>query len=159
MGYLTERLSAPPAVGARNIQDQRTHTAGPPEPRVAQIGGQPRATPEQNQIEEAGVTLSQIDHIAIPRDPWARLGTKLLYAMRMPSFAAERARVLTRFAGIHEVLAQSFDVDRQTIRARFQRVEHHQAHLASAFFVSPFEQAAVLSAEFYARFSDDLTLV
>src|SRR5262249_49419553 len=31
--------------------------------------------------------------------------------------------------------------------AAFHRVEHHQAHLASAFLVSPFEQAALLSAD------------
>jgi carbamoyltransferase len=98
-------------------------------------------------LAEGGVTLDQVDHIAIPRDPWARLGTKLLYALRMPSFAFERARVMARFAGIHEELAKAFDVDPQRIRARFHRIEHHQAHLASTFFVSPFERAAVLSAD------------
>jgi carbamoyltransferase len=98
-------------------------------------------------LKEAGVTLDQIDHIAIPRDPWARLGTKLLYAIRMPAFARERAKVLTKFTGIPEALAQAFEMDPQRIRARFHRVEHHQAHLASAFFVSPFDEAAVLSAD------------
>src|SRR5580692_11746523 len=33
------------------------------------------------------------------------------------------------------------------VRAKYHRVEHHQAHLASAFFVSPFERAALLSAD------------
>ena len=45
-------------------------------------------------LETAGLKLSEVDHVAIPRNPWARLGTKLLYAMRMPSFARERAKVL-----------------------------------------------------------------
>jgi carbamoyltransferase len=98
-------------------------------------------------LAEGGVTLDQVNHIAIPRNPWARLGTKLLYALRMPSFALERARVMARFAGIHEELAKAFDADAQRIRAQFHRVEHHQAHLASTFFVSPFERAAVLSAD------------
>jgi len=31
-------------------------------------------------LDVAGVKLSELDHIAIPRDPWARLGTKLRYA-------------------------------------------------------------------------------
>ncbi|HYL10082.1 MAG TPA: carbamoyltransferase C-terminal domain-containing protein, partial [Candidatus Acidoferrales bacterium] len=44
-------------------------------------------------------------------------------------------------------LAQAFDADPKSIRARFHRVEHHRAHLASAFFVSPFDRAAVLSAD------------
>jgi carbamoyltransferase len=98
-------------------------------------------------LDAGGLKLSEVDHIAIPRNPWARLGTKLLYAMKMPSFARERAKVLARFVGIPEALAEAFDVAPDKIRAQFHRVEHHQAHLASTFFVSPFEQAALLSAD------------
>jgi carbamoyltransferase len=98
-------------------------------------------------LETAGIGLKEVDHIAIPRNPWARLGTKLWFALRMPRFARERARVLARFVGIPEALAAAFDCDPAAIRARYHRVEHHQAHLASAFFVSPFDQAALLSAD------------
>jgi len=98
-------------------------------------------------LAEAGITLDDVDHVAIPRDPWARLATKVFYALRMPSFALERARVMARFAGVKEELAQAFDIAPESIRAQFHRIEHHQAHLASTFFVSPFEQAAVLSAD------------
>ena len=98
-------------------------------------------------LKEAGLELKDIDHVAVPRNPYARLGTKLFYAMRMPSFARERIKVLTKFTGIPEALAQAFDMDPAKVTARFHRVEHHQAHLASAFFVSPFERAALLSAD------------
>src|SRR6266852_1923536 len=98
-------------------------------------------------LDAAGVTLSEVDHIAIPRNPWARLGTKLMYALKMPGFARDRAKVLARFVAIPEALAQTFDVSPRKIRAKFHRVEHHHAHLASAFFVSPFEHAALLSAD------------
>jgi carbamoyltransferase len=98
-------------------------------------------------LDAAGITLAEVDHVAIPRDPWARLGTKLLYALKMPSFARERVKVLAKFTGIPEALAQTFDAAPEKIRAQFHRVEHHQAHLASTFFVSPFEQAALLSAD------------
>jgi carbamoyltransferase len=98
-------------------------------------------------LAEAGLRLEEVDHVAIPRNPWARLLTKLFYAARMPRFARERAKVLTRFAGIPEQLSRALDVAPERLRARFHRVEHHQAHLASTFFVSPFEQAAVLSAD------------
>jgi len=98
-------------------------------------------------LAEAGITIEEVDHIAIPRNPWARLGIKLLYALRMPRFARERARVLAGFVGIPAALSAALDVDPQRIPARFHRVEHHQAHLASTFFVSPFERAAVLSAD------------
>jgi carbamoyltransferase len=98
-------------------------------------------------LKEAGLELKDIDHIAVPRNPYARLGTKLFYAMRMPSFARERIKVLAKFTGIPEALAQAFDTDPAKVAAKFHRVEHHQAHLASAFFVSPFERAALLSAD------------
>jgi carbamoyltransferase len=98
-------------------------------------------------LDAAGITLREVDHIAIPRNPRARLGTKLLYAVRMPSFALERLKVMGQFAGIAETLAKEFDVAPETIRATYHRIEHHQAHLASTFFVSPFDQAALLSAD------------
>jgi carbamoyltransferase len=98
-------------------------------------------------LKAAGITLADLDHVAVPRNPWARIATKLLYALRMPRFARERARAWASFAGIPEALAQTFDTDPKRIRAHFHRVEHHRAHLASAFFVSPFERAALLSAD------------
>jgi carbamoyltransferase len=98
-------------------------------------------------LKEAGLTLRDIDHVAVPRNPYARLGTKLFYALRMPSFARERVKVLAKFTGIPEALAAAFDADPKQIGAKFHRIEHHQAHLASAFFVSPFEHACLLSAD------------
>ena len=94
-------------------------------------------------LSEAGLTIQEVDHVAVPRNQWARLGTKLYYAMRMPRFAIERARALKRFSGIHEELARTCGVDPAVIRPQYHRVEHHVAHLASTFF----DQAAVLSAD------------
>lgn len=96
-------------------------------------------------LETAGVTIREVDHIAIPRNPRARLVRKLLYAARLPRFAVDRVRALGRFGRIKDELARTLEVDPAVIRAQFHRVEHHRAHLASAFFVSPFEKAAVLS--------------
>ncbi len=98
-------------------------------------------------FKEAGITLSDIDHVAVPRNPYARLATKLFYAIQMPSFARERARVMIKFTGIPEALAHAFDSDPHQLKAKFHRIEHHQAHLASSYFVSPFEEAALLSAD------------
>jgi carbamoyltransferase len=98
-------------------------------------------------LREAGLTLADIDHVGVPRNQYARLGTKIFYALRMPSFARDRVKVLKKFTGVREALAQTFDADPTKITAQFHRIEHHQAHLASTFFVSPFERAAVLSAD------------
>src|SRR6201993_1890609 len=107
-------------------------------------------------LKEAGITPADIDHVAVPRNPYARLGTKLFYALRMPSFARERAKVLTKFTGIPTALAGAFDSDPAKIKSKFHRVEHHQAHLASTFFVSPFEQAALLSADGLGDFASSM---
>ena len=98
-------------------------------------------------LKEAGLTLADVAHVAVPRNPYARLATKLFYSLRMPSFARERVKVLAKFTGIPEALALAFDADPKRLSAKFHRVEHHQAHLASSFFVSPFERAALLSAD------------
>jgi carbamoyltransferase len=114
--------------------------------RVKYAAGLP-ARAIQYCLDQAGVKLSEVDHIAIPRDPRARWGTKLRYAIRMPRFAFDRARVMARFAGIRDDLASAFEIPAESIRGRFHRIEHHTAHLASSYFVSPFERAAVLSAD------------
>lgn len=108
-------------------------------------------------LAQAGARLSDVDHIAIPRNPWARWGTKIRFALRMPRFAMDRARVMQRFAGIREDLASSFQADPHSFRARFHRIEHHTAHLASAYYVSPFERAAVLSADGLGDFASSMS--
>jgi carbamoyltransferase len=107
-------------------------------------------------LQAAGITLPEVDHVAVPRNPYARLGTKLFYALRMPSFARERAKVLAKFTGIPEALTAAFDVAPEKLKARFHRVEHHVAHLASSFYCSPFEQAALLSADGLGDFASSM---
>src|SRR5437667_11936634 len=114
--------------------------------RVKYAGGFP-ANAVRYCLQEAGVTISEVDHIAVPRNPWARLGTKALYAIRLPRFALGRSRAMARFAWILDELAEACDLDPSRIRVKVRRVEHHRAHLASTCSVSPFEQAAALSAD------------
>ena len=118
-------------------------------------------------VKAAGVKPDEIDHIAIPRQPLARLGKKMLYAFRMPGFALDRVGAVVKFAEIPRELEKALDgSDGQEVRgsslkgkrlqAQVHRVEHHKAHLASSFFVSPFEQAAVLSVDGLGDFASTL---
>src|SRR5215813_7770775 len=107
-------------------------------------------------LETAGIKVSELDHVAVPRNPYARLGTKLFYALQMPSFARERAKVLAKFTGIREALAAAFDVAPEALKAKFHRVEHHVAHLASTFYCSPFAEAALLSADGLGDFASSM---
>ena len=56
-----------------------------------------------------------------------------------------------RIAQVGEVLAEEGIVPREARQVHF--VEHHRAHLASAFFASPFEEAAVVSIDGFGDFS------
>ncbi len=94
-------------------------------------------------LEAAGASPREIDVIAVARDPWARIVRKAMYALRMPARAAGRLGVQGRFAAIGAEVARALG----TADAKFEvrRVEHHLAHLASSFLVSPFDEAALFS--------------
>ena len=123
--------------------------------RVKYAAGFPAAAIAYS-LKKAGITLAEVDHVAVPRNPYARLGTKLFYALRMPAFARERLKVAVKFTGIREALAAAFAADPQRVSAKFHRVEHHIAHLASAFYCSPFDQAALLSADGLGDFASSM---
>ncbi len=98
-------------------------------------------------LDAAGIKPGEIDHVAIAKDPKARLMRKAAYALRIPSLALERMRAWKKFAGVKEELAQALGVSCEEIRAEIHNIEHHKAHLASSFFVSPFDQAALFSVD------------
>lgn len=100
-------------------------------------------------LKEAGVTLEQVDHIAIGRDPWAKLGKKLLFLAKNPGggLAAVKNRLSNakKVASLEEEFLKIANVDKAELKRKIHNVEHHRSHLASAFFASPFEEAALLS--------------
>lgn len=49
-------------------------------------------------------------------------------------------------------LAKALGVSTKSLRAKFHNIEHHRAHLASSFFVSPFARAALLSIDGFGDF-------
>src|SRR2546430_8389069 len=66
----------------------------------------------------------------------------------------DRLRNVLRTGDTKSDLAGALDIPRTELRARFHKVEHHRAHLASAFFVAPFDRAALLSLD---GFGDSLS--
>jgi len=104
-------------------------------------------------LDEAGVELGDVDHIAVNRDPNARLLQRARFiAAKRPSLGAIKRRLQNR-AKIRDLrgeIVEAFHVD--SLKAKLHNVEHHRAHLASAFFVAPFEEAAVLSIDGFGDF-------
>jgi len=95
-----------------------------------------------------------VEHVAISRDPRAHFRAKLLRVIGDPRLlgrAIARVRNARRISAAPEAL-RSAGV-RLAKDARFHSVEHHRAHLASAFFCSPYEEAAVISVDGFGDFS------
>jgi carbamoyltransferase len=64
----------------------------------------------------------------------------------------DRLKNAARIRDLRVELAKELDISQSDIRAKFHNVEHHRAHLASSFFVSPFERAALLSLDGFGDF-------
>ncbi len=105
-------------------------------------------------LGEAGLSIEDIDHIAINRNPKANFLKKALFAFsRQPSLNLVRDRVknASKLQDIRYLISQQFG-NHKNIRAQFHSVEHHIAHLAGTFFVSPFDKAAAVSVDGFGDF-------
>jgi carbamoyltransferase len=113
-------------------------------------------------LKEAGISLSQVDHIAIGRDPAAKMNKKLLFLLKNPgggfNAVLDRLKNARKVASLEEEFVRIDNtVDKEVIKNRIHQVEHHRSHLASAFFASPFEEAALLSIDGSGDFTTTMT--
>jgi carbamoyltransferase len=103
----------------------------------------------------AGREPADVDHFAVSRDPRAHLWRKALFALRRRpglGMVRDRLRNAGRLRDLAGDLAAGLGLDRARVAARLHPVEHHPAHLASAFFVSPFGEAAVCALDGFGDF-------
>ncbi len=126
-------------------------------------------------LEAAGASIEEVEHVGISRDPAAHLHKKVMFAAmraarrigsagrpddsaeveRGPGIlrqVADRLENAARIRDLREDLAKALGISKKELRAQFHNVEHHQAHLASCFFVSPFDRAALLSIDGFGDF-------
>jgi carbamoyltransferase len=96
--------------------------------------------------------------VAVARQPRAYLARKALLALSHPRSlgrALGRARNLRQVASLKERLAATFG----GAVPRLHTVEHHLAHVASAFFCSPFEEAMCLTVDGFGDFVSTMMAV
>jgi carbamoyltransferase len=103
-------------------------------------------------LEAAGVGLGNVDHVAFYDKPFLKferlLETYLAFAprgfrsfsMAIPVWLKEKLFQKALLKRELRAYAPDYDWERRLLFA-----EHHQSHAASAFFPSPFEEAAVLT--------------
>jgi carbamoyltransferase len=105
-------------------------------------------------LSEARAALSDLEIVAVNSNPGSSVIRKIGYTLRhrphLP-FIIDRLRNQGKRLSIESELASAFRGE--LFKGKLQRVEHHLAHLASAFLVSPFEEACVASIDGFGDFS------
>jgi carbamoyltransferase len=99
-------------------------------------------------LDQAGLGPQDVDHFALSRDPKANLGRRLAHAVKDRAgrqVATRRVGNLRKILNAKQTLADGLGVPVSSLQAKPHFVEHHLAHIASSFYVSPFDRAAVLS--------------
>ena len=105
-------------------------------------------------LQQAKLTIGDLEAIAINQDSRANIRAKLCYMMTSlprPQLLVDRLVTRSRRQNIQELLAASFP--KQKFAGKIVNVEHHLAHLFSAYYVSPFQDAAVVSVDGFGDFA------
>jgi len=105
-------------------------------------------------LEMGGLAASDVNVFAVSRDPRAHLWRKALFLLknRPKGTVASRTRNLASLRALPSTIARSLNLDEAVVRQRTRFVEHHPAHLASAAFASPFDEAAVCAIDGFGDF-------
>ncbi len=105
-------------------------------------------------LSEAQIGLEDVEHIAINQDPKANIGKKIIYTIKNPpklNMLWGRLRNRMERGNIKDYLIKEFP--QKVFKGKIHAVEHHTAHLFSAFNVSPFNKAAVISVDGFGDFA------
>jgi len=103
-------------------------------------------------LDEAGITIAEVEHVGLYWKPWV-LRHKAMQAVKAALISPSmfKARADRGVSGVGNSYLGMFKYPK-LIRERFGKsnfkfhyLDHHQTHAASAFFVSPFETAAILT--------------
>jgi len=105
-------------------------------------------------LSEGGIRLSDIDHVALNQDSMANLGRKAAFTLtHRPDLdmVLDRIRNKRQRAGVEAQLSKALPGER--FRGKVHAIEHHLAHLSSAFHVSPFRDATIVSIDGFGDFA------
>ena len=106
-------------------------------------------------LDMAALEPGAIDAIAVSRKPRAHWLRKAAFTLRYrPNWrlGIERLSNWSQIERLPAMLDQALDLPSSGAANRLHWVEHHPAHLASAFLVSPFDEAAVCAIDGFGDF-------
>src|SRR5881396_1107135 len=99
-------------------------------------------------LDAAGAKMTDVDHVAVGQDSDANLSRKVQYALANPAKILNFIRLRQHKEAMRDVrslIATSLDVDPVQLGFQEHHLEHHIAHIASAYYCSPWERAAGFS--------------
>src|SRR5213080_2126994 len=99
-------------------------------------------------LDAAGAKMTDVDHVAVGQDSDANLSRKVQYALANPAKILNFIRLRQHKEAMRDVrslIATSLGVDPAQLRFQEHHLEHHIAHIASAYYCSPWEKAAGFS--------------
>jgi carbamoyltransferase len=99
-------------------------------------------------LDAVGARITDVDHVAVGQDSDANLAKKVQYALANPAKILNFIRLRQRKEAMRDVrslLAEALDVGSKAPRFQEHHLEHHIAHIASAYYCSAWEQAAGFS--------------
>lgn len=105
-------------------------------------------------LDSNNLSLPDIDVIAINQDTRANMGKRLWYTLTSnpgPGLILDKIKRRTRRSSILDDFSRAFPG--QDFRGDLVRIEHHEAHLASAFFPSGFDEAWAVSIDGFGDFA------
>ncbi len=112
---------------------------------------------------EGGVGYGDIDYFAIGRDPKAKFLKKISYLAKNPSGSINVVRNRwsnsRKVSSLDQELALISGMPASSFTSKIRQVEHHRSHIASAFFASPFEEAACISIDGSGDFTTTMTAI
>jgi carbamoyltransferase len=113
-------------------------------------------------LEDEGISIEQVDHITISRDPKANFFKKVLHSLKNSISISTIWNRLTNAKKVSSVkgeLAKTFKLPESAIKAEVHNIEHHRSHIASSFFASRFDESAILSIDGFGDFTSTMTAI
>ncbi|SMN01010.1 Nodulation protein nolO [uncultured Candidatus Thioglobus sp.] len=110
-------------------------------------------------LKEAGIDITQVEHITIARDPSANQLKKIIHTLKyFTSVDAIKDRLMNRkkVSNLMQEFCSCSSVKERDMIAEIHNIEHHRSHMASAFFASNFDKSAILSIDAFGDFTSTM---
>ena len=98
----------------------------------------------------ANLKITDVEHVAVARDKYSNLFQKVKYGLSNPSKLFNLIKINNSrksLSDLKKLISNEFEVDHNKLNFKQHNIEHHLAHIASAYFISPWDNSAGFSVD------------